>query len=113
MATGIRKGFMFNAPTGMVKYRFVTLDKTTNTVAYATDGTIDGVTIGDEESGVISVQSIKDVRQEFFIEAGGTLTVGMDLIATTDGKAVDGSAAGVVFAKGAGIAGDTVGAYAI
>lgn len=114
MATGIRRSpFMFNAPTDMVEHRFVTLDKTTGTVAYATDATIDGITVGNEEGGVISVQSINDVTNEVFVELGGTVAQGDDLISGADGKAVDGLGVGVIFAKGAGIALDHIGAYSI
>lgn len=110
---GIRKSpFMFIAPTDMETNRFVVLTDATQTVAYAVDGTISGVTVGSEENEVISVQAANNVTDEFWIELGGTVTLGMDVIATTDGKAVDGSGAGVFFVKTAGITGDTVAAYA-
>jgi hypothetical protein len=103
----------FKAPSGLARGRFVTITASTDTVAYtATSAAADGVTLGAEENGVVSVQLLKDVSKSFFFEAGGTIALGDSIKVGTDGKGVAGTTPFVVaIAKTPGVSGSFATGY--
>lgn len=79
----------FNAPTGMARFRFVTITLATDTVAYtAADGAADAITIGNEANGVIAVQLLSDTSKSFWFEAAGAIAVGEEVMVGADGKGI-------------------------
>lgn len=77
----------FVCASGLVKQRFVTIDKANDTVAYTSAGEKpDGITIGDEDNLVIAVQLLGNLNASFWFDAAGTIAVGDEVEVTTDGK---------------------------
>lgn len=80
----------FKAPTGMKRFRFVTVTIATDTVAYTAENDApDAITLGDEENGVISVQLLSDTSKSFWFEAAGAIAVGEEvMVSADDGKGI-------------------------
>ncbi len=103
----------FKAPSGLARGRFVTITANTDTVAYATaGGAAEGITLGAEENGVVSVQLLKDVSKSFFFEAGGTIALGDDIEVGVAGRGIKETAGTVVaIAKTLGVSGSFATGY--
>ena len=103
----------FKAPSGLARGRFVTITGSTDTVAYTAAGEAsEGVRLGSEENGVVSVQLLKDVSKSFFFEAGDTIALGDDVRVGVGGRGVAGTAGTVVaIAKTPGVSGSFATGY--
>lgn len=79
----------FICASGLVKFRFVTIDVANNTVAYTAAGAKpDGVTIGDESNLVIEVLLLSTQFESFWIDATGTITSGEPIQVGASGTAI-------------------------
>lgn len=67
----------FICATGLVAKRFVTITKSTDTVAYTAAGAkADGITIGDESNLKISVQLLANLNMSFWFDSLGVIAAG-------------------------------------
>lgn len=103
----------FTCADGLVKYRFVTITPSTDTVAYtATGAKPDGVTIGDEDGLVIEVLLLNNMYESFQVDAVGTIAVGDELQVSTDGQAITQTNGAVAcIAKSTAVSGSVVIGY--
>lgn len=97
MFKGIRLApFTFNCAYGLVKGRFVTLTRATNTVVYTVaEAAPTHITVADEENLLIACLDVNDVSTSTLVEAAtGGITAGDELEVATGGK-VDTADSGV------------------
>jgi hypothetical protein len=72
-----KESLCVNAPSEMVRHRFVNLTKSTDTVTYATaGGAAEAVTISDEVDGKIEIQLLKNLNSTWGLDAAGTIALG-------------------------------------
>jgi len=77
----------FTCAAGLLKYRFVSITKSTDTVAYTAAGAQpDGITIGDEDNLVISVQLLGNLYESFFFYPAGIIAKGGAVQVGASGK---------------------------
>lgn len=110
-----RNNLTFKTDTDLARGRYVTITPSTDKVAYATAaGSADGITIGESDNSVVSVQLLSDTSASYFVEAEETISLGHGIEVGTDGKAASLSAGTEVgIAKTAGINGSFVTGYKI
>ena len=106
--------FLFETDTFINKKLFVQVDKATNKATLGVDDSVDGVTLGETDNGVVAVGSIKSVEREYLITLGGTVAKGNGLMAKADGTAIlDTTGTPVAYAKISGVIGDSIPIYNI
>jgi len=103
----IQKQYMdFTCATGLLAKRFVTITKSTDTVAYTVAGAKpDGITIGDESNLKISIQLLGNLNSSFWFDSVGVIAKGGEVEVGVDGKGqIQASGAIACYAKIAAVA---------
>jgi len=82
-----QRTMQFTCAAGLVQQRFVTVTKSTDTVAYTAAGAKpDGITVGDESNLRIEVLLLDSLFQSFYFDSAGTIAVGDEVEVGADGK---------------------------
>jgi len=97
----------FICATGLVKYRFVVIDKVTDIVTYCPAGEKpDGVTVGDEDNLKIAVQLLGNLNASFWFDATGVIARGDEVQVGANGTGIKQTSGAIAcYAKIAAVSG--------
>lgn len=97
----------FICATGLVKYRFVVVDKVTDIVTYCPAGEKpDGITVGDEDNLKIAVQLLGNLNASFWFDATGVIARGDEIQVGANGTGIKQTSGAIAcYAKIAAVSG--------
>jgi uncharacterized repeat protein (TIGR02543 family) len=80
---------MFTCASALVASRFVTVTASTRVAAYTAAGLLaNGITLEDSDNGVVSVQLLSDMHQDFVFQAETAIVLGDSIEVGTDGMGI-------------------------
>lgn len=101
---------MFTCASALVANRFVTVTVSTRVAAYTEAAHLaNGITLEDSDNGVVAVQLLSDMHQDFVFQAETAVVLGDSITVGTDGKGIPYAGGFVVCTAGDSIAASGLG----